>query len=165
MTDMPGAAQAITPSITLVRRLKAPPARVFQAWTDPKILGQWFGPHRTHVDHAEADVRVGGGFRIVIVEDADVRAGRGSRHEACGAYRELDPPRRLVFDWWWASTAERVSLVTVMLRPIAEGTELTLLHERFADETTATRHIRGWTESLERLDALTTPPTTEGPPP
>ena len=155
MTAMPGATQAITPSITLVRRMKAPPAQVFAAWTDPRMLGQWFGPHRTHVAHADADVRVGGGFRIVIVEDEDIRAGRGARHEACGTYREIDPPRRLVFDWWWASASERVSLVTVTLRAIAEGTELSLLHERFADEATATRHIRGWTESLERLDALT----------
>jgi len=165
MTAAHGTAPAITPSITLVRRLKAPPARVFEAWTDPKLLGQWFGPHRTHVDQAEADVRVGGGFRIVIVEDADVRAGRGARHEACGTYRAIEPPCRLVFDWWWASTAERVSLVTVTLRPVPEGTELTLLHERFADEATATRHIRGWTESLERLDALTAQTTTEGPTP
>jgi uncharacterized protein YndB with AHSA1/START domain len=152
----------VTPSLTLVRRLKAPPSRVFEAWTDPTILAQWFGPHRTHVDHAEADLRIGGGFRIVIVEDADVRAGKGSRHEACGTWREIAPPHRLVFDWWWASTAERVSLVTVTLRPIEDGTELTLLHERFADEATATRHIRGWTESLERLAALAEATSKEG---
>ena len=43
--------------------------------------------------------------------------------------------------------------VTIRLRPVAEGTELTLVHDRFADEATATRHRRGWTESLERLGA------------
>lgn len=143
-----------TPSITLVRRIKAPPQRVFAAWTDPRMLAQWFGPHRTHVVHAQADLCIGGGFRIVIVEDADVRAGRGARHEACGTWRAIEAPHRLVFDWWWAAAAERVSQVSVSLRPIPEGTELTLLHERFADEATATRHVRGWTESLERLAGL-----------
>jgi hypothetical protein len=36
---------------------------------------------------------------------------------------------------------------------VPEGTELTLVHDRFADPETATRHRRGWTESLERLSA------------
>ena len=39
----------------LVRRLAAPPARVFEAWTDPALVAQWFGPQRTHVDQAELD--------------------------------------------------------------------------------------------------------------
>ena len=159
------AGTAVAPCITLVRRIKAPPERVFAAWTDPRLLAKWFGPHRTHVAHAQAELRIGGGFRIVIVEDADVRAGRGARHEACGTWRAIEAPHRLVFDWWWAATAERVSQVTVSLRPIPEGTELTLLHERFADEASATRHVRGWTESLERLASLIeTTKTGEGTP-
>jgi uncharacterized protein YndB with AHSA1/START domain len=148
------ATATITPSLTLVRRLKAPPEKVFAAWTDPKMMALWFGPHGTHVDQATADVRVGGGFRVVIVEDRDVRAGAGARHQACGTYTAIEPPRLLGFDWWWQSTPERVSHVTVTLRPVPEGTELTLLHEKFADEATATRHVRGWTESLERLATM-----------
>lgn len=152
-------AAAILPSLTLVRRLNAPPEKVFAAWTDPRIMALWFGPHGTHVSQATADLRVGGGFRVVIVEDRDVRAGAGARHEACGTYTLIDPPRLVRFDWWWESTPERVSQVTVTLRAIAGGTELTLLHEKFADEVTATRHVRGWTESLERLVTLFDPAT------
>jgi uncharacterized protein YndB with AHSA1/START domain len=142
------------PSLRLTRLLRAPPARVFAAWTDPALLAQWFGPHQTHVEAAEVGLHVGGGFRVVIVEDADVRAGQGSRHAACGTFREITPPSRLVLDWWWEAAPERVSRVTVTLRAVPDGTELTLQHDRFADEATASRHVRGWTESLDRLVAL-----------
>ena len=135
-------------SLTLVRRMKAPPARVWRAWTTPEVMARWFGPHHTRAEHAEADLRPGGGFRVVLREDD------GARHEVVGGYREIEPERRLVFSWHWASTPDRVSRVTVALRAVAEGTEVTLTHDRFADADTATRHRRGWTESLERLVAL-----------
>ena len=37
----------IKPSLTLKRRLNAPPAKVFAAWTEPEKLAQWFGPADT----------------------------------------------------------------------------------------------------------------------
>ena len=61
---------------------------------------------------------------------------------------------KLVFSWFWKSTPERVSLVTMKCRPDGEGCMLTLTHEQFFDEATATRHIRGWTASMDRLEAL-----------
>ncbi|WP_198369227.1 SRPBCC family protein [Roseomonas rosulenta] len=137
----------VIPSLTLVRRIKAPPASVFEAWTRPEILALWWGPHHTRVAEAEIDARAGGRFRIVLVEDT------GPRHEVSGTYAELVPEQRLVFSWAWTNAPERVSRVTVAFRAIAEGTEVTVTHDRFADEGTATRHRRGWTESLDRLTA------------
>jgi uncharacterized protein YndB with AHSA1/START domain len=135
------------PSLTLVRRIRAAPQAVFEAWTRPEILARWWGPHHTMVLEAEIDARIGGAFRVVLVEDT------GARHEVSGTYAEVSPPDRLVFSWAWSNAPERVSRVTVAFRPIAEGTEVTLTHDRFADEGTATRHRRGWTESLDRLTA------------
>ena len=34
----------IEPSLTLKRRLKAPPEKVYAAWTDPEKIVRWFGP-------------------------------------------------------------------------------------------------------------------------
>ncbi len=141
-------AGAIVPSLTLVRRIKAPPARVWDAWTRPELLVLWFGPHHTRAEEAEAELRVGGRFRAVLRED------NGARHEVSGRYAEIEPERRLVFSWAWTASPERVSRVTVSFRPVPEGTEVMLVHDRFADADTATRHRRGWTESLERLEAL-----------
>lgn len=139
---------ATAPSLTLVRRFRAPPARLWAAWTQPEVMALWFGPHHTRAEHAEADLRLGGRFRVVLRED------NGERHEATGLYQEIEPERRLVFSWNWVSMPERVSRVAVAFRAVPEGTEVTLTHDRFADADTATRHTRGWTESLERLGAL-----------
>lgn len=136
------------PSLTLVKRMKASPARVWEAWTQPEVMVLWFGPHHTRAEDAHCDLRLGGGFRITVREDT------GATHGVQGRYTEIDPPTRLVFDWNWISTPERVSRVTVVLRRIEGGTEVTLTHDRFADAETATRHRRGWTESLERLVAM-----------
>ena len=38
---------AVKPSLTLKRRLNAPPAKVYAAWTDPAQLARWFGPADT----------------------------------------------------------------------------------------------------------------------
>lgn len=133
-------------TLTLVRRIKAPPERVFAAWTRPELLSRWFGPHHVMVARAEIDARVGGSFRIEMVEDG------GARHGVSGTYTEVEPERRLAFTWAWVSMPERQSRVTVEFRALPEGTEVTLVHDRFADAETATRHRRGWTESLERLE-------------
>ena len=42
------------PSLTLKRRLNAPPSKVFAAWTDPERLAQWFGPADTVAGSANA---------------------------------------------------------------------------------------------------------------
>lgn len=137
----------MTPGLTLVRRLRAPPERVFRAWTDAETLATWFGPHHTRVEAAEVDARPGGRFRVVLREE------NGARHEVAGTYTEVTPGLALAFTWAWHNAPERESRVSVRLRAVPEGTELTLVHDRFADEATATRHTRGWTESLERLEA------------
>jgi uncharacterized protein YndB with AHSA1/START domain len=138
----------VTPSLTLVKRIKAPPASVFAAWTQAEMIARWFGPHHTVVEEAHVEARQGGRFLIRLRED------NGERHGVGGTYTVFEPERRLVFTWAWLSTPERESRVTVVLRPVPDGTEVTLTHDRFADAETATRHRRGWTESLERLEAL-----------
>lgn len=135
------------PSLTLVRRLRAAPAEVFAAWTRAEVLATWFGPHHTRVEAAEVDARAGGRFRVVLREE------NGDRHEVGGTYTEVTPGEGLSFTWAWLSMPERQSRVSVRLRAVADGTELTLVHDRFADAATAGRHRRGWTESLERLGA------------
>ena len=63
---MPPAIAPQKPSLTLVRRLKAPPAKVYAAWTDPALMARWWGPDAGPVLSAEADVRPGGRFSVVF---------------------------------------------------------------------------------------------------
>ncbi|WP_291821635.1 SRPBCC domain-containing protein [Bosea sp. (in: a-proteobacteria)] len=139
---------ATTPSLTIKRRLNATPAEVFEAWTDPKLLMQWFGPENVVTQEVSVDARVGGGFRVVMLEDT------GERHEVSGTYSEVVANERLAFSWSWITTPERVSQVIVTFKPDGAGTILTLLHEQLFDEQAVKGHTHGWTGSLAKLEAL-----------
>ena len=136
------------PSLTLVRRLKAPLARVYAAWTEPEQMVRWWGPDAGPVLSVETDVRPGGRFRVVF------RTMDGEEHDCRGVYREVEPERRLVFTWQWVSMPERESLVTVDLHPIPDGTELTLTHAQFHNEATRDSHRDGWSGALDKLEKL-----------
>jgi uncharacterized protein YndB with AHSA1/START domain len=137
----------LQPSLTLKRRLKAPPGKVFAAWTDPEKMKRWMGPGEITAMRAESDTRVGGRYRIVM------HMG-GEAHDVSGAYREIVPNEKLVYTWAWKSTPERESLVTITFKPDGAGTLLTLAHEQFVDADARDRHQHGWTGALDKLEKL-----------
>jgi uncharacterized protein YndB with AHSA1/START domain len=122
--------------------------KVWRAWTNPQALSQWFGPGNTQcVTHAEMDVRVRGRYAIAF------RTDDGEEHGVSGVYQEVTPHSRLSFTWAWQSTPERVSVVAIDLRPMADGgTRLVLRHDRFFDRTARDNHERGWGGTLQKLD-------------
>ena len=134
------------PSLTLKRRLSAPPEKVYAAWTEPEKIAKWFGPEQIETLRAQAAARVGGGFRIVM------RGPDGEEHDVSGIYREVVPNEKLVFTWAWRSTPERESLVTVLITPDGAGSLLTLIHEQFFDEAARDRHAQGWAGCLDKLE-------------
>jgi len=134
------------PSLTLKRQLKAKPDKVYAAWTDPEKILKWFGPDKIDVLSAEADARLGGRFRIVML-GAD-----GEEHDVSGTYLEVVRNEKLVFTWAWCSTPERQSLVTVLIKPDGTGSMLTLIHEQFFDEAARDRHREGWSGCLDKLE-------------
>ena len=139
------ASLAIKPSLTLKRRLDAPPQKVYAAWTDPEKILRWFGPDSGPVQDAETDVRVCGRYAVSFsTED-------GEQHHVSGVYREVVPDRKLVFTWAWRTMPERESLVTVLIKPDGTGSILTLIHEQFFDEPARDRHVQGWTGCLDKL--------------
>jgi uncharacterized protein YndB with AHSA1/START domain len=140
---------ASNPSLTLKRRLKAPPQKVYEAWTQPEQIARWWG--NTGADRApiaDVDVRVGGRFRVQFWTPD------GEHHSVSGTYREVVAGRRLVFSWAWQSTPERESQVTVEFKPDGAETVLTLTHEKFFNEQAAADHSRGWNRSFDALEAL-----------
>ena len=136
------------PSLTLKRRLKARPQEVFEAWTKPEKMTQWWGKSTCRDPIAQTDVKVGGRFRVQFWGEG------GEHHSVSGVYREIEPNRLLVFSWAWQSTPERQSQVTVDLRPDGDGTILTLTHEQFFDQAACDDHRRGWTFALDNLEKV-----------
>ena len=135
---------------TLVIRRHYPvsPEKLWRAWTDPQALSAWFGGGDTaKVLAAEVDLQVGGTFLIRFI------APNGEEAEATGVYQELVPFSRLVMSWAWRGTPERVSRITLEIEAKAEGSELLFVHDRFFDETAATRHQQGWEYMFKHLEA------------
>jgi uncharacterized protein YndB with AHSA1/START domain len=135
--------------LCISRSYRAAPEKVWRAWTEPQALSQWFGPGETgSVISAEIDLRVNGGWRIAF------STPDGQLHEVSGVYQEVVPERRLVFTWAWKSTPERVSRVSIDLKPLADGTELNFVHDRFFDDTARVNHERGWRPIFDNLDGF-----------
>ncbi|GLR84011.1 SRPBCC family protein [Bradyrhizobium iriomotense] len=135
------------PSLTLTRRFRARPEKVYAAWTQAEQLAQWFGPPsmKPATVQADLDVRTGGRYRISFVRDD------GEYFEAGGIYREVVPNERLVFSWAWHSTPERESLVTISFKPDNGGTLMIFHHTQFFDETARDNHQRGWSSFFDKL--------------
>ena len=119
--------------------------QVFRAWTDAKLMQQWFCPVEMSVLAAEADPRVGGAYKV------QMRKTNGEVHTAFGIYREIIPDEKLVLTWGWEGPDRYETLLTIELRDKDDGTELVLIHERFADQNTADMHAQGWRGCLEHL--------------
>ncbi|WP_299394797.1 SRPBCC domain-containing protein [Pelagibius sp.] len=131
------------PVVRLTRRLDATPELVFDAWTDPQMVRQWLVPGEMVMAALELDLRVGGRFDFVM-------KGEETYAHRC-VYREIERPRRLVFTWSSSATAGRDTLVTVEIKPLGEGSELTLTHEGFTDQAMAELHNGGWTACFEKF--------------
>jgi uncharacterized protein YndB with AHSA1/START domain len=136
-------------SLTLVRRIKARPSTVFDAITTAEGIARWWGPDAGPVLVAEADVRVGGRYRVRF------RLLDGTEHESSGFYLELIRPERVVMSWRWTGGVEDPgeSRVEIALRAIAEGTELTFTHSQLHDEESRRSHEGGWSGALLKLQA------------
>jgi len=81
--------------VQLTRVLRAPPGKVFAAWTDPALLERWWIGVGGWVDaKAEVDLRVGGRYHLSMQDD------RGALHGVVGVYTEVAPDR-LGFTWTW----------------------------------------------------------------
>lgn len=77
--------------LVLTRLIDAPREKVYQAWTDPALIVQWFTPKPWQTVRAETDVRPGGSSLIVM------RGPDGTEFPNRGVYLEVVPNERLVF--------------------------------------------------------------------
>ena len=139
---------AVKPSLTIRRRFKAAPDRVYRAWTEPAQVARWFGPGGITVLEAVFESHAGGQFMI------HARGSNGEDHRVSGTIREVVPNSKLVYTWAWQSTPDRQSLVTVNFKPDGDGTLLVLTHEQFFDEGARDRHNGGWNAALDKLEAF-----------
>ena len=79
--------------LVLERTLNAPRELVWKAWTDPKLLKEWFAPKPYEISEVDFDLRPGGIFRIRMVGPDGFDTGHGS----AGCVLEVVDGERLVW--------------------------------------------------------------------
>jgi uncharacterized protein YndB with AHSA1/START domain len=133
--------------LRLEREFRAPPERVFAAFTDPKLLAQWWGPEGMTCPVCEIDLRVGGRYRTCM-------RGDSGDHWLSGVYREIVPPRRLVFTWAWEQSGARghETVVEIDFAPAGPHTRIRLVQREFESEAARDQHRGGWTSTFTCLD-------------
>ena len=150
--------------IVIKRVFGASPDKVWRFWTSAAGLESWWGPDGFASRVAALDVRVGGGFDIVMTATAPEQVAYLAEHgiplesHARGTYTEVDPPRRLA----WRSSVDFVPGVapydvtsSVDLGALPDGTtEMIFRSDRMHDAMWTRNAEAGWTQQLDRLVML-----------
>jgi uncharacterized protein YndB with AHSA1/START domain len=133
-------------AVTVRREIAATAEELFDAWLDAQSLGTWMRPRGIRETRAETDPRVGGEFRIVMVNDESFES-----FEHTGIYREIDRPRRLVFTWSSHATGFQDSVVTVTFQSLSSSTVVEIHQVGLPDEEAQASHHDGWSDALREL--------------
>jgi uncharacterized protein YndB with AHSA1/START domain len=145
--------------LIITRIFNAPRELVWKAWTDPKHIEQWWGPHDFTNPLCEWDARPG--VKILV----HMLGPKGSPYDRVmpmkGMFHEVTPPERLVFS--------TIAIEDENGNPLLE-TLNTATFEELGNKTRFTMHVivvktspeaagplsgmkQGWLQSLEKLDA------------
>src|SRR5258708_15087918 len=124
-------------SLEVRRVIRATPDRIFEAWTEPAHLGEWWGPSDVACVEAQIDMRVGGRYRI-----GNQHAG-GRIVWIVGEFEAITPNRELVYTWRLEPDSQPPERVRVRFDPHADGTEVIVLHERILHPSRRDRHREG----------------------
>jgi uncharacterized protein YndB with AHSA1/START domain len=161
--QMTAAAKASTygqGSVTLTRIFDAPRSLVWKAWTDPKMMAQWFGPRGFTSTVDALDVRVGGRLRIVM------HGPDGTEYPMKGEFLDVTPPERLVFTNIAIDKDGKHLLegeTTVFLSESDGKTTLTLQTHATGLVPIASQMLAGmeagWNQSIDKLAELFLRPT------
>lgn len=160
--------------IIITRTFSAPVDKVWQAWTDPELIRQWWGPESFTAPSIKNDLRVGGKYVYAMHGpagtewDKDMYSG--------GEYREIVPLEKLVVtDYFCDEQGNKISPADSELESpdFPDEQEVTILFENLGDEQTKLSIIyprpeteaqwqamvksgmqEGWASSLNKLAAV-----------
>lgn len=148
--------------LSITRVFDAPRDLVFQAWTDGKMLAQWFGPQGFTNPVAEVDARVGGKIHIVMRANDEIAKAMGFRDAPMrGEFKELDPPRKLAFVNNAVDADDNVilsGLTTVTFTEQGNKTKMTFHTVASGTQPQVVFMLQGmeagWTQSFGKMDAM-----------
>ena len=140
-------------TVRLHRVLATKPDRVYRAFTEADAMAKWLPPNGFTCTVHHLDAKVGGSFRMSFRNFTT-----GKSHSFGGEYLELVPGERLRYtDKFDDSNLPGEIQVTVALKQVSVGTELTIVQEGIPDAIPVEACYLGWQESLRNLASLVEP--------
>jgi uncharacterized protein YndB with AHSA1/START domain len=145
-----------TNTIRVHHVFRAPPERVYRAFLDADAMAKWLPPHGFVGKVHELDARVGGRHRMSFIN-----FGTGAAHSFGGEYLELVPNELIRYtDVFDDPNLPGQIEVTVALKKVLCGTELTVTQEGVPAVIPTEFCYMGWQESLSLLANLVEPEIT-----
>lgn len=140
------------------RVLKAPPERVYRAFSDADALAAWLPP-TGFTGHVHAfDSKVGGTYTMSFTNFTT-----GQQHKWSGVYTELEPNKKLRYKETFADPNMAGEMdTTVELKKVPSGTEIKIVQTGIPDAIPVDGCYLGWQDSLVKLAMLVEPEIPEG---
>jgi len=139
-----------TNTIRLHRVLRAPPERVYRAFLDPDAMAKWLPPNGFTGKVHQMDAKAGGTHRMSFTNFTTAKS-----HSFGGKYVELTPHERIRYtDKFDDPNLPGEMQVTITLRKVSCGTDLTIVQEGVHAVIPAEACYLGWQESLILLAKL-----------
>lgn len=137
-------------TIRLHRVLRAAPEKIYRAFLDADALAKWMPPNGFTAKVHQLDARVGGTFKMAFTNFTT-----GQSTSFGGKYLELVPHERLRYtDVFDDPNLPGEIQMTVVMKQVAAGTELSIVQEGVPDVIPAEACYLGWKESLVLLAKL-----------
>ena len=140
-------------TVRLHRILAAKPEKIYRAFIEPDAMAKWLPPNGFTCTVHHMDSKVGGSYRMSFRNFTT-----GHSHSFGGQYVELVPNARLHYtDKFEDPNLPGEIRVTVMLKNVSFGTEVTIVQEGLPDVIPVEACYLGWQESLRNLAKLVEP--------
>ena len=140
-------------TIRLHRVLRAAPEKVYRAFLDADAMAKWLPPNGFTAKVHHTEPLVGGTHKMSFTNFTT-----GKSHSFGGRYLQLTPHERIRYtDAFDDAGLPGEMVVTVTLRKVSCGTELTIVQEGVPEAIPAEACYLGWQESLAQLASLVEP--------
>ncbi|HUY24522.1 MAG TPA: SRPBCC domain-containing protein [Candidatus Saccharimonadales bacterium] len=149
-----------TKQLVVERTLRASPERIFDAFTDPEQLTQWWWPKGFTCPAAEVDLRVGGAYKLAMQWPDAIPGSDQFAHHMAGEYYAIEPPHRLLMSGRAVNDEQGelfATLIEVTLEERDDGTALTMRQSYFDPMPPAEAlggAEQGWNEQLDKLEQI-----------
>lgn len=149
--------------VTLERTYDASPEKVWQAWTDPALLKQWWGPDNVTIPECTVDLKVGGTFSITMEAGEAMGPYKGTLWPMVATYTIIEPNSKLSYEAqaWTEGMKEETTIDQTTEVSFAEEdgktkvTVIATIHKTGPKAEMAVQGMEmGFTQQLEKLNTF-----------